>query len=304
MNCYLRDDRKSGGTRYALTLERDRDGNELRYFYDTVTSDHKGGEFDGSGRSLLRSVKRAGALGGASYAKEFSWEQTKGGTYPNATGTALPPFGDPDLEVTPLDVDNDGKDELLVAMPAGSIPTPLLYSTEASGPLLGHVTLLPGLAKATLTDSRIADLDGDGVAEIIAPDRGVDATGTAAYGLYTWSNALSDYARAIPPRPLWGDYRSLLSSSAEQPIFLADFDGDGLPDLVQARHEFILDPTCEESPALGRPKCLAYNWYYSHNTGGGTFNPAYAAGPPEPEVKTSGSTYKVRLEGGLEHRTG
>jgi RHS repeat-associated protein len=398
----LQEKTKGGGTLYALTREQDRDGNEIRYFYDTVTSDYKNGAFDnsvpyeiylseidygagpaqgaqgpalpsalsrkivfdydpqrpdpiegdqarvlykvsaqnyrhglsrrldsstrataikrllrsircfapgaaaatqqsslawtyqltygqstGSGRSLLRSVTRVGALGGTIYAKEFSWEQTKGGTFTNATGAALPSFGDPDLEITSLDVDNDGKDELLVAMPAGGIPTPILYETEASGPVLGHVRMLPGLAKATLTDARVADLDGDGVPEILAPDRAVDATGTAAYGLYTWSNALADYLPTTPPVPFWGDYKNLLSSGAEQPIFLADFDGDGLPDLVQARHQHILDPTCEETPAAGRPKCLAYTWYYSHNTGGGTFNPRYVDGEQDLPIFTS-----------------
>jgi hypothetical protein len=232
----------------------------------------------GSGRSLLRSITRVGALGGTSYAKEFSWEQTKGGTFTDATGTALPSFGDPDQEVTALDVDNDGKDELLVAMPAGGIPTPQLYSTDPAGSLLGRVKWLAGLTPATLTDSRTVDLDGDGVPEIVAPDRGVDAKGTAAYGLYTWSSATQDYERATPPDPLWADYRSALSSNAEQPLFFADFDGDGLPDVVQARHQLLLDPTCEESPAAGRPKCLAYSWFYAHNTGAETFSPKYVVG--------------------------
>ena len=247
----------------------------------------------GSGRSLLSSITRLGALGGTSYAKEFSWEQTKGGIYTEATGAALPLFGDPDQEVTALDVDNDGKDELLVAMPAGGIPTPQLYSTDPAGPLLGRVKWLTGLTPAMLTDSRTVDLDGDGVPEIVAPDRVVDAKGTAAYGLYTWSNASHDYERVTPPAPLWADYKSTLSSNAEQPLFFADFDGDGLPDLVQARHQLLLDPTCEESPAAGRPKCLAYNWYYAHNTGGGTFSPKYVVSDPDLPIFTSDIAHEI-----------
>jgi hypothetical protein len=44
----LRANGKGGGTLYALTREQDRDGNEIRYFYDTVTSDYKNGAFDNS----------------------------------------------------------------------------------------------------------------------------------------------------------------------------------------------------------------------------------------------------------------
>ncbi len=73
----------------------------------------------GSGRSILASVVRTGALGGTSFAKEFAWQQTKGGTY-TKIATTIGPFGMPTAvdiaSVTGLavDVDNDGKDELLV----------------------------------------------------------------------------------------------------------------------------------------------------------------------------------------------
>ncbi|MFS8067176.1 MAG: hypothetical protein ACMG6S_12465, partial [Byssovorax sp.] len=218
-------------------------------------------------------MKRTGALGGQSYAKEFTWDQTKGGVF--TSGSPLGPFGDPSFETTSIDVDNDGKDELLVAMPSAGVVTPVLISTDTSGPLLGHTKVLAGLAYATLTDSRIADIDGDGVPEIIAPDRSPDATGTAEYGLYKWSAALADYSRTIPPEPLWAPYKSALSSNTEQPIFLADFDGDGLPDLVQARHRYMVDPSCQESPVAGRPRCLGYDWSFSRNTGSGDFSPHY-----------------------------
>ena len=134
---------------------------------------------------------------------------------------------------------------------------------------------LTGLAFATLTDSRVADIDGDGVPEIIAPDRYPDANGAVEYGIYKWSAALADYSRTTPPEPLWAPYKSVFSLNAEQPLFLADFDGDGLPDLVQARHVNMLDPSCESSPGAGRPKCLGYDWLFSHNTGSGDFSPHY-----------------------------
>ncbi len=233
-------------------------------------------------------MKRSGALGGQSYAKEFSWDQTKGGVFTDAG--SLGPFGDPALEMTSIDVDNDGKDELLLAMPVAGITTPLLFSTDASGPLLGHVKVLPGLSSAMLTDSRIADIDGDGLPEIMAPDRFPDADGAADYGLYKWSVALADYVRAAPPEPLWAPYKSVFSLNAEQPVFLADFDGDGLPDLVQARHMNMLDPSCESSPAAGRPKCLGYDWFFSHNTGGGEFSPHYDLTAPGAPILASNFT--------------
>lgn len=227
----------------------------------------------GSERSLLRTVTRIGAMGGRTYAKEFSWEQTKGGTYADATGNTIGPFGDPSSVLTALDVDNDGKDELLGAMPLQNFTVPVLFSTGASGPVLGNFNVLLGLTSATLIDSRIVDIDGDGVPEIVAPDRSADLNGTVQYRLYKWSNALSDYSETIPQQPLWHEYKSFSSSEAEQPIFFADYDGDGLPDLVQARHfGGFPDPSCEESPAVGRPKCLGYDWYSAHNEGNGQFS--------------------------------
>ena len=241
---------------------------QLAWTYDLAYT-----QSTGSGRSLLASVKRTGFLSGQSYAKKFSWDQTKGGVFTN--GSSLGAFGDPNFEMTSIDVDNNGKDELLVAMPVAGTITPLLFSTDSSGPLLGHMKALTGLAFATLTDSRVADIDGDGVPEIIAPDRFPDANGAVEYGIYKWSAALADYSRTTPPEPLWAPYKSVFSLNAEQPLFLADFDGDGLPDLVQARHVNMLDPSCQSSPVAGRPKCLGYDWFFSHNNGSGDFSPHY-----------------------------
>ncbi len=83
---------------------------QLAWTYDLTYT-----QSTGSGRSLLASVKRTGSLGGQSYAKKFSWEETKGGVFTN--GSSLGAFGDPNFEMTSIDVDNNGKDELLVAMP-------------------------------------------------------------------------------------------------------------------------------------------------------------------------------------------
>jgi RHS repeat-associated protein len=229
----------------------------------------------GSGSSILTSVVRTGALGGTSFAKKFAWQQTKGGTYTKVV-TAIGPFGLPsavDIATTSalvLDVDNDGKDELLV-----NDGLPSLLSTGASGPVLGQTKNLGWLSNLTFNNARVADLDGDGIPEILAPDLLTDASNKRPYRLYTWSSALHDYHETVPAVQLWDDYRSLLSFNSPQPIFLPDLDGDGLPDLVQARHVFFADPSCLPNPPSGRPECLGYDWYYAHNSGNGTFAPIF-----------------------------
>ena len=225
-----------------------------------------------SGRSILTSVKRTGGLGGESFSKEFAWQHTKGGAY--TVANTIGPFDDPSEAVMAIDVDNNGKDELLVGSTSSILPsTPTLYSTDATGPVLGTTKALAGLSGATFKDARVADMLGDGVPEILAPDRFADGLGTKAYRLYQWSAALQDYSQTSLPEMAWWNYLDPLSFGAEQPIFLADFDADGLPDLVQARHPYALDSSCLPLGTPLRPKCLAYDWYYSHNTGNGTFHP-------------------------------
>jgi RHS repeat-associated protein len=238
-----------------------------------------------SGRSTLTSVKRTGALGGESFAREFTWQHSKGGTYTLAN--AIGPFDDPNQAVMAVDVDNNGKDELLVASSSTLVAsTPVLFSTGPTGPILGVTKALTGLSAATFKDARVADIIGDGVPEILAPDRFADGQGTRAYRLYQWSDALQDYNQAIPAEKIWDDYVGPSSLGAEQPIFLGDFDADGLPDLVQARHVAPLDTSCVLFGTAERPKCLAYEWYYTHNTGNGTFHPTFV----EPTTAFLGSS--------------
>ena len=212
-----------------------------------------------SGRSILTSVKRTGALGGESFAKQFAWQQTKGGTYTIAN--TIGPFDDPNEAVMVFDVDNDGKDEILVAStsPASS-GTPVLHFTDASGPILGQTKTLTGLTNATFRDARVADMFGDGVPEILAPDRFDNGQGERPYVLYQWSDTTRDYYPTSPAETSWTHYLEPFSFTAEQPIFLADFDADGLPDLVQARHLRPLDTSCTLLGTAERPKCLACDW--------------------------------------------
>jgi RHS repeat-associated protein len=227
-----------------------------------------------SGRSTLTSVKRTGALGGESFARTFAWQSSKGGTY--TVANTIGPFDDPNQAVMAVDVDNNGKDELLIASTSSLVAsTPTLFSTGANGTILGVTKALTGLSGATFKDARVADMSGDGVPEILAPDRFADGQGTKAYRLYQWSDALQDYSQANPAQKIWDDYVGPFSLGAEQPIFLGDLDADGLPDLVQARHVAPVDPSCTLFGTPERPKCLAHEWYYAHNTGNGTFSPTF-----------------------------
>ena len=248
----------------------------------------------GSGRSLLTSVKRTGTSGSAQFAKEFEWRQDKGGVYekPNA---ALPQE-DTAGNFLVLDVDHDGRDELLYSPPAPFSPH-VLFSTVGAGLPLLHSSPITGLSQATLTDASVGDIDGDGLPEIIAPDRNANAFGIKPYQVYRWSSVIKDYVVATQANKPWLAYRSPAYNSVEQPIFLVDMDGDGLPDMIQAQFStsasFIdpqtglhLDPAtvkygnyatgvdnCVGVTTPDRPKCLSYDWYYFHNDGG-TFGAA------------------------------
>ena len=224
-----------------------------------------------SSRSLLSSVTQTGALGGKKFAKNFDWTSSQGGSYDD-NNLAFPNI-DPAHGVIALDVDNDGRDEMIVESLPGLI---MLWSTPAGtpmgGPMLTSAQPLNGLINATLTDASIGDLDGDGVPEIVAPDRNFDAAGNKAYGVYKWSSASHDYVLA-GVNPGGSPYNT--AQSVEQPIYLADMDGDGLPDLIQAYYapfpsssNQIVDPTCVWSPGPTRPRCFGYSWRYKHNEGG------------------------------------
>jgi RHS repeat-associated protein len=227
-----------------------------------------------SGRSRLVSVKRRGSLGSAQLAREFDWESTQGGAY-ESPNFALPQ-GDTAGDYLVLDVDHDGRDELLYSLPVPFMPA-VMYSTPGAGPPLSQVTAVPGLENARFTDASVGDIDGDGIPEIIAPDRTGDAAGNKLYQVYKWSSTTKSYFAATQANQPWESYHDpVLSKGTEQPIFLVDMDGDGLVDMIQAQYPpaaFVLDSSCVAAATPDRPKCLWYNWYYFHNDGG-IFGPA------------------------------
>jgi len=79
-----------------------------------------------SGRSILKSVKRSGPQNSAQFAKEFDWSSTQGTAY-TSPNFALPQR-DTAGDFLVLDVDHDGRDELLYSLPELS-SAGLMYST-------------------------------------------------------------------------------------------------------------------------------------------------------------------------------
>src|SRR6185295_7789856 len=95
---------------------------------------------DSTGRSLLAQVDKCGALGGCLQPKKFRWESSKGIEFQRTTVTS---GLTPSLSKKVLDMDGDGRDELLM----GEVGV-LFRSPDASHPLeeIVHNTLTrPGV---------------------------------------------------------------------------------------------------------------------------------------------------------------
>jgi RHS repeat-associated protein len=207
---------------------------------------------DGSGRSLLTRVERCGALGGCLLEKLFHWQSGGGPSLQAIPIEALPPDGE-----TPfvLDVDGDGKDELL------SSRRSLRFTTDKALPLghrveLGADPTFPGFDELILEKSLVLDIEGDGIHEIIGPIASDDPS-ERGYFLFRYDDLNQRFYRVpgAPIEPLTHDANA--SQPFEEPITLADLDGDGLADLVKA-----------EAP----DQDAHWHWFYRHNEGG-SFGP-------------------------------
>jgi RHS repeat-associated protein len=235
----------------------------------TLTYDPPSG---GTGRSLLRGVERTGALGGREYDKVFHWQST--GALSQAlsyTPTSVQLFDLSTIDTFhpfAIDVDGDGRDEVIAEVGDGNI---LLYWSSGATPL-SQLQPLPGLSNATLVDAHFADVNGDGIPELIAPDRNADTAGFRYYRIYHWSPSARDYVDPSPSAPLEIYVDGNDSYPQENPLYLVDLDGDGLPDLIKADHA-LDDPYVDESrKSVNQPAGLVFNWSRRRNVGG-TFAP-------------------------------
>ena len=251
-----------------------------------------------SGRSILGSVKRTGPAGSALFAKEFDWDSTKGGVY-NSQNFSLPQ-SDTAGDFLVLDVEHDGRDELLFSPPAPGSPA-LLHSTVGTGNPLVSTATISSLSNTSFLDASVGDIDGDGVPEIIAPDRTPSANGKKEYRIFKWLYALNTYEDSTPAIRPWKSYLDPASTNnTEQPIFLVDLDGDGLVDMIQAQYEptaIGLDPSCVVATTPDRPRCLWYNWFYFHNDGG-SFGSAQLVLASKPQIllpPRSGSPFSAAV---------
>jgi len=121
-------------------------------------------------------------------------------------------------------------------------------------------------ASGSDTGLRIADLNGKGLPDLI---QGKNVTSTTTYAAY-----LNDGAGWSANDPSWYPPLTFVSSTVNTGVVLVDINGDGLPDIVQA-------------------KSGAYN-VYINNGHGWTFDPSWTL-PPLPFIDPSGQDDGVRI---------
>jgi RHS repeat-associated protein len=182
----------------------------------------------GSGRSRLMKIQRCGGAGGCSQAKQFTWDSPRGPTYQASTfsGPSIAPYAAPMV----LDLDGNGKDDVLFTTTDAGGEALVALTTVAPGFPLGTLRSLPdfydGVHRPYMAEAKIADIDGDGRDEIIIPD-----TLLNNYQIYNLTNG-----SLFAAHPFLGSI-SIPGESYDvdhmQPLFVADLDGDGLPDLVK-----------------------------------------------------------------------
>ncbi|MBZ4396818.1 polymorphic toxin-type HINT domain-containing protein [Myxococcus sp. AS-1-15] len=167
-----------------------------------------------------------------------------------------------------LDIDGDGRDDLLYRRnDTAKVVTDTSGSRIELGDSIWYYRLAIGVGvygpatRAHLPDSkvgnsdddlRIADMNGDGIPEVISVER-ADWTGThGKFQLYSFDGTKFVPAGIEAPEIQQFWWQTVSSSRSRIPVMhVADFDGDGLPELFRST----------QSPQ-------AYTWAYRKNLGG------------------------------------
>ena len=193
-------------------------------------------------RALLTKVRRCGLGDACGPAKELVWAK-EDSTLEKTTFATAAPGSHPFV----ADLDGDGKDELLYDPGDGVHWLVVRKTVDVAHPLADATEhLIVNTIAPKLDRAQVADVDGDGRDEIIAPDfasggfvilslSGVSNTGTFLQG-------------------------ETFQPGTNQPLHMVDLNGDGLPDLVRGEQ---VDPT------MGWEKS---SWSYRLNLGGMTFD--------------------------------
>lgn len=182
-----------------------------------------------TGRPRLVEVKRCGGLGGCFLARRFRWSARQGDWFREAAMDEHPWFTGADYPVV-LDVDGDGKDEVLLETVDPAAPYLLLRSSPSSASLglkvalAGETGSSPALKGARLKHAKPVDAGGDGQSELFTWNRRRDR-----FEMYAWTgSAFETTGTEVPMSPDLGSI-----ASGVEPFHFADVDGDGLADLLK-----------------------------------------------------------------------
>ncbi|WP_437832732.1 FG-GAP-like repeat-containing protein [Sorangium sp. So ce1153] len=200
----------------------------LLWRYDLGYEDGPSESFD-TGRARLVEVKRCGGLGGCFRARKFRWSSRQGDWFEESPIDEHPWFTGAKHPVV-LDVDGDGKDEVLLETAAPEAPYLLLRSLPLGVPLGSKVALAgdagssPALGGAQLKHAKAVDAAGDGRSELFTWNRRAEQ-----FELYAWTgSAFEPTGTAVPMSPDLGP-----TAAGVEPFHFADVNGDGLADLVK-----------------------------------------------------------------------
>jgi hypothetical protein len=235
------------------------------------------------------------------------WVNTGGGSFVDETASRLPAPGDVEArKVTPVDVDADGDPDLYFSHVGweGRLPQDRLLLNDGAGHFSDATAdRVPAEALTTL-DAKFADLDGDGDLDLVRVD--IDRLRVL---LNDGAGRFTDATATVLPAAVTGPGLG---------VEIADFDGDGEPDLYVAMlrnaapsafDRLLLHAAAGTGAEGGTPRDpgLLLEWVGSYpNPTASTVTLVYALGRPVPVdvvvVDVLGREVAVVLDG--ERRAG